>query len=279
MSFVRQRTIKISMTAICAALYTVSIATTSFIPTPWGVGQFRWGVIFPALFAIIGGPWVAGIGAAIGTFLGSYILMFFGLSSPILSLFSGVPANFVGFFLFGYLVRKYKSWSNFIWISLLTLAIGNFIAAFNTVLFYSYFINPSLNKFALLLQSSDWFVRMSITFGLLLFWLLTMFPIVVFVTPPLIRALSPLLKSYRIATGLTLEEPKIVFPKSVIAGLAVLLIAFLIYFTPLASLLISVLRLSQIGLAYLFYISLFTSGILFVVPYFLSKSIRKPESI
>lgn len=267
--------LKISMISICAGLYTLSIATTSFIPTPWGVGQFRWGVIFPALFAILGGPWVAGLGAAIGTFLGSYILMLYGLSNPVLSLFAGVPANFISFFLFGYFIKRYRNWSSLIWIALLTLFIGNFIAAFNTVIFYSFFVNPALNKFAYLIQSNDWFIRLSIVFGLLLFWLLTMFPIIVFGLPPLARAISPIIKSYRIGVTLNLESPSIVLPKSIVAGLGVLLISFLIYFTPLSNVLTGILRISATGLVYLFYLSLFTSGILFIVPYIIARSLRK----
>jgi len=40
--------------------------------------------------------------------------MFYGLSNPILSLFAGVSANFISFFLFGYLIQKYKNWGSLI---------------------------------------------------------------------------------------------------------------------------------------------------------------------
>jgi hypothetical protein len=271
----KRRSLKISMIAICAALYAASIATTSFIPTPWGVGQFRWGVIFPALFALLGGPWVAGIGAAIGTWLGSYILMFYGLSNPILSLFAGVPANFIGFFLFGYLIQKYKKWGSLIWIALLTLFIGNFIAAFNTVIFYTYFVSPAISKFALFVQSSEWSIRLLTTIGLMLFWLLTMFPIVVFGLPPLMRAISPLIRTYQIAIPLSLERPKVALSKSMITGFMILLIAFLVYYTPLSSILTIVLRFGPLEHVYLLYLSLFTASILFVAPYIVSKRVHK----
>lgn len=275
MTTFKRRSLTVSMIAICAALYTASIATTSLIPTPWGVGQFRWGVIFPALFALLGGPWVAGIGAAIGTWLGSYILMFYGLSNPILSLFAGVPANFIGFFLFGYLIQKYKNWGSLIWIALLTLFIGNFIAAFNTVLFYTYFVNPALSKFAFFIQSNEWSIRLLTVIGLMLFWLLTMFPIVAFGLPPLIRAISPIIKIYQIEIPLSIERPKITLTKSVITGFMILLIAFLIYYTPLSSVLKIVLRLGALEQANLLYLALFTAGALFVAPYVVSKRIHK----
>jgi hypothetical protein len=271
--------LKISMTAICAALYAVSIATTAFIPTPWGVGQFRWGVIFPALFAIIGGPWVAGIGAAIGTWLGSWILMLYGLSNPILSLFAGVPANFIGFFLFGYLIHKFKSWSNLIIIALLTLFIGNFIAAFNTVLFFTYFVDPAVHKFAFLVQTSEWATRLSIVFGFMLFWVLTMYPIIIFALPPLMRAITPILKTYQIASPIMLEEPKTTLPKSIVTGFVVLLIGFLFYYTPLSNILATVLRISLLQQTYLFYFTLITAIVLFVAPYIVAKRFYKLHKI
>jgi hypothetical protein len=270
--------LKISMTAICAALYAVSIATTAFIPTPWGVGQFRWGVIFPALFAIIGGPWVAGIGAAIGTWLGSWILMLYGLSNPILSLFAGVPANFIRFFLLGYFIQKYPSWNSFIIIALWTQFIGSFIAAFNTVLFFTYFVDPAISKFAFLVQTSEWATRLSIAIGMMLFWALTMYPLIIFLVPPMVKAASPVLKKYQmIATPLILEEPKITLPKSIIAGFAVLLTGFLFYYTPLSKILATILRISLVEQTYLFYFTLITAGVIFIAPYIVAKRFYKPN--
>ena len=46
--------------ATCAALYAVAIAVTAFVPTPWGVGQFRPAVVIPVIYALLGGPLVAG---------------------------------------------------------------------------------------------------------------------------------------------------------------------------------------------------------------------------
>jgi len=268
--------LKISLTAICAALYAVSIATTAFIPTPWGVGQFRWGVIFPALFAIIGGPWVAGIGAAIGTWLGSWILMLYGLSNPILSLFAGVPANFIGFFLLGYLIQKFKTWNSFLMIALLTLFIGNFIAAFNVVLFFLLFVDPAVGKFALLVHTSDWMMRLSIVLGFMLFWVLTMYPFVIFLVPPMARAISPILKKYNIiTTPLMLEEPKITLPKSIIAGFAILVFGFLFYFTPLSNIFKILFGLDFLKQTYLFYFTLISAGVLFIAPYIVAKRFYK----
>src|SRR3990170_8513552 len=87
---------KLSLISISAALYAVAIALTAFIPTPWGVGSFRPGVLIPAFFALIYGPIVGGVGAAIGCFIGDLVQSTFGLTNPLLSLVAGVPGNFVG---------------------------------------------------------------------------------------------------------------------------------------------------------------------------------------
>jgi uncharacterized membrane protein len=84
------------MVSLSAALYAVAISVTAPIPTPWGVGHFRPGVVVPAVFAVVAGPYVAGIGAALGTFVGSVVLSSVGLSNPLLSLVAGFPGNFAG---------------------------------------------------------------------------------------------------------------------------------------------------------------------------------------
>ena len=63
-------TFKLSLISISAALYALAIVPTSFIPTPWGVGNIRPGVLIPALFAVVYGPIIGRVGAAIGCFIG-----------------------------------------------------------------------------------------------------------------------------------------------------------------------------------------------------------------
>lgn len=91
---------------ICAALYMATILTTAYIPTGVVI-QFRPALIVPAIFAVVMGPWVGGLGAALGTFIASIIRY----GTPILTIFSGTPGNFLGFFILGYafraLVKRY----------------------------------------------------------------------------------------------------------------------------------------------------------------------------
>jgi hypothetical protein len=62
-----------------------------------------WPQVFaPATFSILFGPWVGGVGAAIGIFLADTI---YGHHDAFLSLLVGVPSNFVGFFVIGWLTN------------------------------------------------------------------------------------------------------------------------------------------------------------------------------
>jgi len=174
------KSLMLTLISINAALYAVAIAVTSPIPTPWGVGHFRPGVVIPAFFTVVFGPLIGGLGAAIGCFLGDFALSFFGLTTPILSLVAGVPGNFVGFYVLGWLVAKKCSFSSFIVSNFIALLIGNFIAALG-VLVYFIFIVPDWVSWSMSLQ-------IAVVAGLTLFWVSTM---VVFVTP-----LVPIMVTY-----------------------------------------------------------------------------------
>jgi uncharacterized membrane protein len=171
--------------AICAALYAAAIAVTAPIPTPWGVGHFRPGVVVPAFFALVYGPYVGGLGAALGTFIGSVILASVGLSNPFLSLVSGVPGNFVGFFILGYLMSRVRSWYRFVWSALISLFFGNLVAAAGVVSFFTLIVP----------KWASWSIeaKLGTVGGLTLFWLSTMLPFVLIVVPALIRATAPIL--------------------------------------------------------------------------------------
>src|SRR5512136_3023416 len=163
-------------TALNAALYAVGAYVTSYIPSPWGIGQFRPAVVIPALFATIFGPWAGGIGAALGTLIADSIKhggLYFG------SLLAAVPGNFVGFFIFGYLLRKKFNWARFVSVTNLTLIIANLIVAFLYVFAFKLLYAPTV---AFTQLTSDALVVLSI--GLTLFWFVTMLPFVLLVTPP-----------------------------------------------------------------------------------------------
>jgi hypothetical protein len=86
--------------AVCSALYAVFGYLTKGI-TFFGIG-FLPAVVIPAVFAVFYGPWVGGIGGAIGIFIRDVFVH----GNPALSLAAGVPPNFILFFLIGYLSIK-----------------------------------------------------------------------------------------------------------------------------------------------------------------------------
>jgi hypothetical protein len=96
----RFKTQDIVVIGICAALYAgVGLLTANF--TFFGVG-FLPAVLIPAVFAVLYGPWVGGISGAIGIFIRDMFVH----GIPALSLVAGVPANFILFFLIGYIAHK-----------------------------------------------------------------------------------------------------------------------------------------------------------------------------
>jgi hypothetical protein len=177
------KTRQVANISTCAALYAVAIAATAFVPTPWGVGQFRPGVVVPAIYAFIGEPIEAGLGAAIGTFIGSFILQAAGTGlGPLGSLISGSPANLVGFYLLGWFVTKYRSWNGFIFGTFVSLALGNLIAAGGVATYLTYIVPRWLT------MTLD--VKLGTIVGLTLFWTVTMLPFVLTLVPLVTAALN-----------------------------------------------------------------------------------------
>ena len=225
--------LKISLTSISAALYAVAIAVTSFVPTPWGIGNFRPGVLIPAFFSVVYGPLIGGAGAAIGCFIGDFALSLFSLTNPLLSLVAGVPGNFVGFYLLGWLVSKRPSWSSFVISSFIALVIGNLIAALGVVGFFSIFDSWST-------WSLD--VKVATIAGFTFFWVATMVPFVIPFMPPLIKAAKPIIST----TGgnpsnveIRWGKPNEMLKCTVIVSVILAVLYFIVMFTPSGDLIFS----------------------------------------
>lgn len=101
------KTINVVALALNIALYVVvGYIFYSLIPISYGGVRFWPPVIVPAVFAVVFGPFVGGVGAAVGIFISDAI---FG-NNLLLSLIAGVTSNFVAFFLIGYIAKRKISW-------------------------------------------------------------------------------------------------------------------------------------------------------------------------
>lgn len=119
------KSLDVAMIGICAALYAVVGRLTDFGFTVGGVAFWPAAVI-PAIFAMLFGPLTGGIGAAIGIFIRD--MMFHG--DPLLSLSAGVTANFVAFFIVGYVSRSNLDWKKLI----ASVVIGSIVIAVGLLL-------------------------------------------------------------------------------------------------------------------------------------------------
>lgn len=112
---------EVSATVFCAALYAALSLPTAWIELPWlGHGQFRPAVVIPAVFAVLFGPYVGGVGAAIGTLIADSTKH---ATLYIPSVMAAVPGNFVGFYVLGYLARRF-SWKRFVVASVIGMTVG-----------------------------------------------------------------------------------------------------------------------------------------------------------
>ena len=219
--------LRLALISISAALYAAAITVTSFVPTPWGVGNFRPGVLIPAFFTVVYGPFIGGVGAAIGCFIGDLALYAFGLTNPLLSLIAGVPANFAGFYILGWLTSKHPSWRAYIINSFLAVTVGNFIAAVGVVGFFSTIV-PVWASWPMEL-------KLATVFGFTFFWDVTMIPFVIPLMPPLMRAIKPIVTSSGggvVISELEWGEPMDVMKSAAVVGVILLAIYGVVTYTP-----------------------------------------------
>lgn len=175
----RPLSLEVALSATCAVLYAMGSFATAYVYSPWGSGQFRPAVVIPAVFATLFGPLIGGLGAAVGTLVAdsaSHGQIY------VRSLVSAVPGNFLGFYLFGWFMRRKFSLENFIRTSQITLIVSNVIVAFLYVYFRA-FVDVSYP----VAFREGW---VYISLGLIAWWYVTMLPFVLLLGPPLIRSIA-----------------------------------------------------------------------------------------
>jgi len=210
-----KRSLLVSSAAICAALYALGALATAYIESPWGRGQFRPAVVIPAFFATVFGPLVGAVGGAIGTFIADSV-KHGGPYMP--SLVAAVPGNFVAFYLYGVLVKRF-SWRRFIVAGHVSLIVGNVLTAF---LYTTYVFSA---------------VMPGLIVGLSIWWYITMLPFLLLIVPVLVKAVSkamPSLVPEGVRKASLLEEiPRREFVLSlVVPGLAMIGVGAALHFYP-----------------------------------------------
>ncbi len=183
---------RVTIIAITAVLYAIGKGITAAIPTPWGVGQLLVGIFLPAFFAVVAETVPAAIGAGLGTFIGDVLFLTpLGGTNPALSLIAGVPSNFVGMLLFGWFVKKYRSWSAFVAATVSFVTLGNLIAA-TVVVFFGAAVFTPVNYLTTHYSISG------LILGFTVYWNMTSIPAIVVGVPLLLRAVRPLFGRSRI---------------------------------------------------------------------------------
>jgi len=174
--------VKLAIVVITTVLYAIGKWITAFIPTPWGVGELLVGIFLPAFMAVTSDTLSVAVGAGLGTFVGD----FFVQTNPTLSLIAGVPANFLAFLLFGWFVKKYRSWPSFVAGTVIFVSLGNLMAAILVYLFIGSTIGETLPSSAIM--------------GLTIFWNTTSIPAILIGVPILVRGARPLYGRTRLLT-------------------------------------------------------------------------------
>jgi uncharacterized membrane protein len=164
--------LKTSMTAINAALYVVFGGFTNLGIVVYGV-RFWPAVIVPAVFAVLFGPLVGGIGAAIGIFIADVV---YGHGNALLSLIVGVPANFLFGAIIGYAQRKF-SWRKYFILAFAGLTAGSLYIGISLWAFTQFFISY---------LGSNWGIVLGLSAALWTF--VSEIPFLIIVVPVVVKA-------------------------------------------------------------------------------------------
>jgi len=217
------RSQRVIATALCGALYGATGYITSSIPSPLGpLGQFRPAIIVPVIFAVFFGPWVAGVGAAIGSQITDMLTSGYFLSG----LIAGMPGNFAGFYLYGWLLRGKFSWRRYVLTSVFTLFFANLFTAALVDVYYVLFL-PSLFK------SLSWGIALAI--GLGAYWFITMLPFALTIDPALIKVLCrtrPDLAPAEVLSAALKDETREVAMALIVTGALICAIGIVFLITP-----------------------------------------------
>jgi len=130
------KTLMIILTAVNASLYTVVGCLTYIGIVVFGV-RFWPAVVVPAVFSVLFGPLVGGVGAAIGIFICDML----SHGMPFLSLSVGVTSNFAAFYILGHMTREY-SLKRYVVAATLSLLVGSAIIGIGVWVWSQFYLLP-----------------------------------------------------------------------------------------------------------------------------------------
>ena len=225
-------TSKVVTVVITAVLFTAAKGITGYVPSPWGVGQLYIASFVPLFFAVVSDTLSVAVGAAMGSFIGDMLFLLpVGATNPLLALAAGVPANFVATLLFGWAVKRYRSWPSFITSTVVFLTLGNLMAAGLVAT-----AGPLL--FAPLAPLTSMQGKALLTLGLTVFWDTTSIPAVLIVVPVLLRAVRPISARSTVITDYpawSSSEARRIAPMSILYAFVFLVVAAVFFLVPWGS--------------------------------------------
>ncbi len=178
--------VKVAVMAMTAVLFALAKGLTGYVPSPWGVGELFFASFVPMYLVTVTDTLSVAVGAGLGSFIGDMIFLLpVGATNPPLALVAGVPTNFAATFLFGWIVKKYRSWPSFVTATVGALTLGNLTTATLVAT-----VGPQL--FAPLSSLTSLQAMGYFALGLTAFWDTTSIPAVLILVPVLLRATSPL---------------------------------------------------------------------------------------
>ena len=140
----------IVLTAVNASLYTVVGCLTYFGIVVFGV-RFWPAVVVPAVFSVLFGPLVGGVGAAIGIFFSDML----SHGMPFLSLSVGVTSNFISFYILGHMTREY-SLKKYVVAATLSLLVGSAIIGIGVWVWSQFYLLPGAVDVSPMLMVAAW---------------------------------------------------------------------------------------------------------------------------
>lgn len=226
---VNTTTSKVVTIVITAVLFTAAKGITGYIPSPWGVGQLYIASFVPLFFAVVSDTLSVAVGAAMGSFIGDMLFLLpIGATNPPLALAAGVPANFVATLLFGWAVKRYRTWPSFITATVVFLTIGNLMAGGLVALAGPLVFSP-------LSGLTTPLGKAFVALGLTVFWDTTSIPAVIIVVPILMRAVKPVSARSTIITDYpswSSSEARRIAPVSILYAILFLVLGAVFFLSP-----------------------------------------------